>query len=89
MSPTFISVSDPIGDFLDRGSMQSEVLLFILFMKLRWPEYVYLLRGSHELHDLTKHDFKNQCLMDYDDPAIFVCINQLFDYFPLAAIISG
>ncbi|KAL3997305.1 hypothetical protein ACH3XW_10315 [Acanthocheilonema viteae] len=30
-----------------------------------------------------------RCLMDYDDPAIFVCINQLFDYFPLAAIISA
>ncbi|VBB34310.1 unnamed protein product [Acanthocheilonema viteae] len=77
-----------LGDFLDRGPMQNEVLLFILLMKLRWPEYVYLLRGNHELYDLTKHDFKNQCLMDYDDPVIFVYINQLFDYFPLAAIVS-
>lgn len=48
------------GDFLDRGPMQNEILLFVLLMKIRWPEYVYVLRGNHELYDLTKFYFKNQ-----------------------------
>lgn len=50
------------GDFLDRGPMQNEVLLFIFLMKLRWPKYVYLLRGNHELYELTKNDFEKQVL---------------------------
>ncbi|VDO37467.1 unnamed protein product [Brugia timori] len=77
-----------LGDILDRGPMQNEILLFVFLMKLRWPEYVYLLRGNHELYHLTEQYFKNQCLTDYNNPFTFIYINQLFDYLPLAAIVS-
>lgn len=30
-----------------------------------------------------------QCLVDYNNPSTFIYINQLFDYLPLAAIVSG
>ncbi|VDM92416.1 unnamed protein product [Litomosoides sigmodontis] len=57
-------------------------------MKLRWPKHVYLLRGNHELYELTKNDYEKQCLIDYNNPFTFIYINQLFDYLPLAAIVS-
>lgn len=77
-----------LGDFVDRGPKQNEILLLILLMKLRWPEYVYMLRGNHELFDVTELNFKSQCANDFNNPYIFIHFNQLFDYLPLGAVIS-
>ncbi|VDM41784.1 unnamed protein product [Toxocara canis] len=46
-----------LGDYVDRGSHQIETFLFVLLMKLRWPNHVYMLRGNHETFELnaTQH----------------------------------
>ncbi|VDN05936.1 unnamed protein product [Thelazia callipaeda] len=77
-----------LGDFIDRGPKQNEILLLLFLMKIRWPEYIYLLRGNHELYDLTECNFKKKCSQDYNNCSVFIYLNQLFDYLPLAAIIS-
>ncbi len=49
-----------LGDYVDRGENQVETLLTVLYIKLRYPEDVFLLRGNHEPPEFLPvypHDF--------------------------------
>lgn len=41
---------------MGRGECQLDVFLIVLLMKLRWPTYVYMLRGNHECVDQSEDD---------------------------------
>lgn len=37
-----------LGDYIDRGKMNMEVILLLLAFKVKYPETFFLLRGNHE-----------------------------------------
>jgi len=81
-----------LGDYVDRGNHSLEVIMSLLIWKIRSPDQVYLLRGNHECISVNqRYGFKNECISVFglvDGIKVWKSINQVFDYFPLAAIIQ-
>jgi protein phosphatase len=57
-----------LGDYIDRGEHQLEVLLTLLEIKVDYPESVFLLLGNHEgvnIIEPSPHDFPDELIARY------------------------
>jgi hypothetical protein len=55
-----------LGDYVDRGAYSCEVILYLLALKLTFPDSVQLLRGNHESLAVSGHfGFKEECKAKY------------------------
>lgn len=57
-----------LGDYIDRGENQLEVLVALLELKSEHPDSVFLLRGNHEGMDILEpspHDFPDELVSRY------------------------
>jgi Calcineurin-like phosphoesterase len=52
---------------VDRGEFGVEVMAYLLALKLKFPNDVFLLRGNHESEEMTQQfNFRTQCLDRFD-----------------------
>lgn len=78
-----------MGDYVDRGEKGVEVLMILFTLKVKFPNYVFLLRGNHESRMATDlYGFRAECLRKYNED-LYKLICEAFDQMPLAAVVNG
>jgi diadenosine tetraphosphatase ApaH/serine/threonine PP2A family protein phosphatase len=82
-----------LGDFIDRGESSIETFIYILSLKIEFPNYVYLVRGNHEFKNMCySYGFYEECINKYGKKHgedVFDTISSVFPYLPLAAVVQN
>jgi len=83
-----------LGDYVDRGSYQLELLTMLLLLKKNYPNKIILLRGNHEPTPLLTpypHDFIEKLYLKYRDLAgpLYSIFIALFNKLPYLARVPG
>lgn len=78
-----------LGDYVDRGDYSLEVITILLAFRTVFPNNICLLRGNHEVSSVNAlYGFKQEIVDIYGSPFIWNIMNDIFIYFPFAAVIS-
>jgi len=77
-----------LGDYVDRGRNSIETITYLLVNKILYPKKFWLIRGNHETPEISRnYGFYTECALNYT-PELWNKFNEVFDYLPLAAVIS-
>ena len=77
-----------LGDYVDRGDFQLEVVTVLLALAVQYPAQVSLLRGNHEFESVNSiYGFREQVMARYSEK-VWKAFNEVFSYLPLAAVID-
>ena len=81
-----------LGDYVDRGKFSCEVMLYLLALKLTFPEHIHMLRGNHESANVSSHfGFKDECKAKYGQEYGSIIYNRFvlcFQCIPLCATVD-
>ena len=78
-----------LGDYVDRGDYSTEVMFYLLALKICYPNRMFMLRGNHETRLMAEYmTFLLECNNKYSIQ-IYNEFIQLFDALPLCALIEG
>jgi serine/threonine-protein phosphatase 5 len=79
------------GDFVDRGSKQALNFLFLLLLKINFPDRVFLNRGNHEDPDMNRsYGLSGELKKTYGDRGEYVlaCFTDVYAVLPMATVIN-
>ena len=77
-----------MGDFVDRGYHSVETFLWLLALKVRYPDRITLIRGNHESRRITQaYGFYDECQRKYG-VNVWRYFTEIFDYLSLAALVE-
>ena len=84
-----------LGDFCDRGFYSLEVVLLLFALKVKYPNFIYLIRGHHEDINVNEtYGLGQECKERLNDEitsknSIFNLINKVFDCLPFGVVVDG
>ncbi|KAK4050596.1 Palmitoyl-protein thioesterase 1 [Microbotryomycetes sp. JL201] len=77
------------GDFVDRGSWSTEIVLTLFAFKWLYPTKVFLNRGNHETADMNKvYGFEGETKKKYSEMT-YKLFEEVFTALPLATLITA
>jgi serine/threonine-protein phosphatase PP1 catalytic subunit len=78
-----------LGDYVDRGPHSIETITYLLALKVKYPQHIWLLRGNHETPEICElYGFLDECLVRYGAVTLWHRFVELFRWLPLAAVVS-
>lgn len=78
-----------LGDYVDRGYYSLETFLYLLILKVRFPDHITLLRGNHETKLNESYGFYSECMRKFnDEPNVYRYCSEVFNLLPIAATIN-
>ena len=77
------------GDFVDRGSFSTEVVITFLAHKLLYPKHFFMSRGNHETVSMNRmYGFEGEVRHKYDSKCMDG-FTEVFNLLPLAHVINN
>lgn len=77
------------GQFHDLAELFRIGGKLLVALKVCYHQRITILRGNHESRQITQvYDFYDECLRKYGDANVWKIFTDLFDYFPLTALVS-
>jgi len=79
-----------LGDYIDRGKMQLENILYLLSKKIQYPDNVHLIRGNHESIIINyMYGFYASLVAKYCDPFhLLVRFNEVLSLLPYSILLD-
>ncbi|ODN06549.1 Serine/threonine-protein phosphatase PP2A catalytic subunit [Orchesella cincta] len=79
-----------LGDYVDRGKNSVATISLLVALKVRHKHRITMLRGNHESRQISRNfGFYNECMKRYKNANVWTHFTQLFDFFPISALIDG
>jgi len=79
-----------MGDYVDRGYYSVETVTLLVVLKVRFKDRLHIMRGNHESRQITQvYGFYDECLRKYGTANVWKYFTDLFDYFPLTALVEN
>jgi diadenosine tetraphosphatase ApaH/serine/threonine PP2A family protein phosphatase len=79
-----------LGDYVDRGYSSLETFIFLAYLKVKYQDEIFLLRGNHESRAVNQqYGLYNETSLIYGYDGLWTTLNDAFDYLPVAAVIDN
>jgi serine/threonine-protein phosphatase 4 catalytic subunit len=78
-----------LGDYVDRGFKSVETMLYLLALKVKYPERINLIRGNHECRGITQqYGFYDECIRKFGSLNVWRECTNTFDFMIVSAVID-